>query len=231
MPWHQALIRFQEIDLQLQAFNERMREIQAELADRSEVTAARAQVEATRAQAEKAAKAQKDREFELEQVQRERRLKENQLYSGTITNARELTDLQAKASSLKRRQATLEDVLLEEMIAREAADEAAATAQARLRAVDEARETRNRQLRAELQEIQERGEALMDEAQELKAVIPDAVLDAYHYLKDRTGNRPVAQLDGEICSVCGIEVLKTTQRKVKNGQEAYCDGCRRLLVA
>ena len=41
MPWTDALIRFQEIDLELQHINERLADIAARLQDQSELDAAR----------------------------------------------------------------------------------------------------------------------------------------------------------------------------------------------
>lgn len=230
MPWTDALIRFQEIDLELQHINERLADIAARLQDQSELDAARDKATQRSAAAKAAQKAQADLEFELQRVQIELQRTDHSLYSGTITNARELRDLQTKAQFLCKRQAKLEDDLLEAMLAREEKDEAAQEAQVQLTSTTQRWESTHQDLLAERSDLREQGEALIHEAQHLKEKIPPAVQDSYHYLKSRTGGIPVSRLVGETCSMCGVEVLSATLRKVKSGEEAFCDSCRRLLV-
>ncbi len=231
MPWTDALLRFQEIDLELQQINRRLTEIAARLHDESELSQARQRAEQTAQQARTAGKTQKDIEFELQRVQADLQQTEQRLYNGSVTNPRQLEDLQAKSQSLRRRIAKLEDDLLEAMVAREEADTDAEAAATHLQEVSARRATLCQALTAERDTLQTREQGLHQEAQHVQERIPPNILDTYHYLRSRTGGIPVARLNGEICGMCGVEVLKPTQRKVKNGEEAYCDGCRRLLVA
>lgn len=231
MPWTDALVRFQEIDLELQQLNQKLTEIEIILHDTSALTQARQDAEQAARTAQIARKAQKDVEFELQKTQTEIQQTEQRLYSGSVTNPRQLEDLQAKSQSLRRWVAKLEDDLLEAMVAREEADEVDVKAGVHLKHITTKRANLEQNLAAERAVLQTRGQTLLQEAENIKARIPPPILDSYHYLTSRTGGIPVARLHGEICSMCGVEVLKPTQRKVKNGEEAYCDGCRRLLVA
>jgi predicted nucleic acid-binding Zn-ribbon protein len=231
MPWTDALVRFQEIDLELQRLNQRLTEIEAILLDTSALVDAQQNADQAAQVAHAARKAQKDAEFELQKTQTELQQTEQRLYSGSVTNPRQLEDLQAKSQSLRRWVTKLEDDLLETMVAREEADEVDAKASAHLRHIATKRTTLEQNLAAERAVLQTRGQTLLQEAENVKAHIPSAILDSYHYLTSRTGGIPVARLQGDICSMCGLEVLKPTQRKVRNGEEAYCDACHRLLVA
>ena len=231
MPWTDALLRFQDIDLELQKLNQKLADIEAILHDTSTLTQAQQQAEQAEKTAHAARKAQNDVEFELQRTQTELQQTEQRLYSGSVTNPRQLEDLQAKSQSLRKWVAKLEDDLLEAMVAREEADEADTKISAHLKHIATKRTTLEQNLAAERAVLQTRGQTLLQEAENIKAHIPQAIIDSYHYLASRTGGIPVARLNGEICSMCGVEVLKPTQRKVKTGEEAYCDGCRRLLVA
>ena len=231
MPWTDALLRFQEIDLELQSINQRLTAIETTLHDESELSQTRQEAEQLAQTAHAAEKTQKDLEFGLGRVQTDLRQTDERLYGGTVTNARQLEDLQAKSQSLRRWEAKLEDDLLEAMVAREEAVEAAVAAAAHLKNITEEREALCHSLVTERAKLQERGNSLLKEAQHVKEKIPPAVLDSYHYLTSRTGGVPVARLEGDVCSMCGVGVLKPTQRKIKNGEEAFCDGCRRLIVA
>ncbi|MBN2391152.1 MAG: hypothetical protein JXR84_10525 [Anaerolineae bacterium] len=231
MPWTDALLRFQDIDLELQKLNQKLADIEAILHDTSTLTQAQQHAEQAEQTAHAAHKAQKDVEFELQRTQTELQQTEQRLYSGSVTNPRQLEDLQAKSQSLRKWVAKLEDDLLEAMVAREEADEVDAKTNAHYKHIATKRATLEQNLAAERAVLQTRGQTLLQEAESAKARIPQAIIDSYHYLTSRTGGIPVARLHGEVCSMCGVEVLKPTQRKVKTGEEAYCDGCRRLLVA
>ncbi|MEJ5308540.1 MAG: hypothetical protein WHX52_02105 [Anaerolineae bacterium] len=231
MPWTDALLRFQDIDLELQRLNQRLAEIAAVLHDTDALTEAQRNAEQAARAAATARKAQKDIEFELQRTQTELQQTEQRLYSGSVTNPRQLEDLQAKSQSLRKWVAKLEDDLLEAMVAREEAEAADTQASASLKHLTTKRTTLEQNLAAERAVLQTRAQTLQEEAARVQERIPPAIMDSYRYLTSRTGGIPVARLNGDICSMCGVEVLKPIQRKIKNGEEAYCDGCRRLLVA
>jgi hypothetical protein len=230
MAWTQAIIRLQEVDSTLAENRQRLKEIERLLGESDVVAEAEAVVARRRKAATEARKAQETLEFELGQVQTKQSRSEHNLYSGRITNARELQDLQAESQSLKRRIAQLEDELLAAMMAREEADAATAAAEAHLTEVRDRMARHHAGLAAEAKTLEAANQALVEERALLVAEIPPSVLDSYAYLQDRTSHVPVAQLKGEICGVCGMVVTKPIQQTVRRGQEAYCNNCGRLLV-
>lgn len=230
MAWYKLIYRFQEIDLELLRIRRRLGEIAAALKDDAALVAARRAAEAKTTAASAAQQAQKDLEFELERVRIKLEQTENALYGGRITNARELQDLQAESKSLKRHQATLEDQLLEAMVVCEETTAAAAVAQEALRLAQQTWDDANRGLTVERDQLDAQAQALQDEAESLKPQLPPDVLDTYDYLRERSGGVPVARLKGDVCDCCGVEVLRSTLRKVNQHEVAYCDSCHRLLV-
>lgn len=231
MAWSQTLLRLQEVDHELERGARRLAEIAALLQDDAAVVAARREAEVCAAAAQAARRSQQELEFELNRVQTKRRQTEERLYSGRVTNPRELQDMQAESEALKHRIATLEDALLEAMLTREEADEGASAAQAVLQAAEERSAQQHSALSAELQALRESQTALKAEREALCASLSPKLLDTYTYLRGRTDGIPVAQVRGDVCSICGTELLPPTVRKVRNHEEAYCDSCRRLLVA
>ena len=230
MAWPQALIRLQEIDQTLKAHRARLVEIERALQDTAALQAAEQEAQ-TRAEAARTARqAQETLEFELSQVQVKRDLTEKALYGGRITNTRELQDLQAELQALTRRIATLEDRLLEAMLASEEADHAAEQARAAFQTLHSESQARQTALEEERSQLQREIAGLQAEREQTVSIIPPSVLDAYRYLYDRTGGMPVARLSGNVCGVCGVELTSPTRRKAQRGEVAYCDGCGRLLV-
>jgi len=230
MAWTQALLHLQEVDLALAENAKHQSAIESRLRDDVELREADRVAQRCHKEAEAARKAQESIEFELSRFQIKRDLTEQNLYSGRITNARELQDLQAELQSLRRQVAKLEDELLEAMMAREEADAADQDAQARLTAIRERLERNHAALTAERDALISDAAALRTQREQLRAEIPRAIIESYDYLKDRTAGMPVAQMKGGVCSICGTELLRPTQQAVQRGQEAYCDNCRRLVV-
>ncbi|MBN1874510.1 MAG: hypothetical protein JXA33_09800 [Anaerolineae bacterium] len=230
MPWPTALIRLQHIDFELTEIAQRLAAIEAILKDRSEIQRATQALQTYSTIAETARKQQQTLEFELNRIETKRRQTEQRLYSGKVTNPRELEDLQAESKSLLNRKSQLEDELLEAMIEREEADADQTTAQSQLKNTQTQQETQYKTLTTESEQILNRQRELQEERQILLPHIPANILETYHYLYSRMGGLPVAQLRGEVCSICGMNVNKPTQIKVRKGEEAYCDGCRRLIV-
>ncbi len=231
MAWNKALLRLQEIDTTLTAIHRLLEELEEALRDDHTLREARAHAQVTARAAAAARKAQGDLEFELQRVETERQQKETQLYGGTVHNARELQDLQAKVQSLRQRKATLEDALLEAMMAYEEAAATDAEGQTRLRQTEEEWHQSQAALRSERETLIARSRALEAEAQQLRQEIPPAILDSYTYLKPRLGGIAVAQLlEDDTCSLCGVSVSYTPRAAARAGEEAYCDGCDRLLV-
>jgi len=230
MSWTQALVRVQDVDLQLAGNHQRLREVEARLDDTSALRTARQEADARREATDAARKAQQELEFQVGQVQIQRERAEGNLYSGRITNTRELQDLQSKIRSLKRRINALEDELLEAMMAHEEARDAAQAAIANLDETQRRTDLTQSALTAERNRLKREDETLTAERQALRGQIPGSVIDSYDYLRKRTGGRPVAVLKGDVCSVCGMVVTMPVQQQVNRGQEAYCNNCRRLLV-
>jgi hypothetical protein len=231
MQWSQSLIRLQSLDLELEEHAQRLAEIATRLKEDAEVRQARRVADQRREAAAVARRHQGDLEFELGQVQIKRTRTEQNLYGGKIINSRELQDLQAELESLKRRVSVLEDQVLEAMLAREEADDAAKAAADRLAALEAALAQNQGALTAERDRRQAAVAALQGDRAGVVSGIPPRLLESYDYLRKRGGGIAVAHLrDDATCSVCGTELLRPTVQAVHRGQEAYCDTCRRILV-
>ncbi len=230
MSWTAAVLRLQEVDLELTALRKRLQEVEAGLQDDAALRAARQRTQEKTTTADTARKAQKDQEFELGQVEAKRQQKETRLYGGAIRNSRELEDLQAKVQSLKRRKSQIEDKLLEAMLVCEEAEAEEQQAAARLQDVEQQWQQNHETLSTERDALQARVATLEAEAAQHQGELPASVLDSYHYLQPRRGGISVARLQGDICSVCGIKATSQRKQSVKAGRETYCDGCNRLLI-
>ncbi len=148
-------------------------------------------------------------------------------------SAKEITGLQHELESLKRRQADLEDQVLELMERRETADAALASAQ-------EGRE----QAAADLERAtQLRDDALADIADStarheatrasLAAEVPAPLLALYDRIRTQTGTTGAALLQARQCQGCRIELNGREVAVVRNADSSEvvrCENCGRILV-
>ena len=159
---------------------------------------------------------------------------DKQLYSGTISNPRELQALQEDVESIQRRIAKLEDDELEIMEATEPVDAERELLAGKRGELDAQAET----LRAELSEAES---AIVGELAEVRAqrdaaaadVADDELLAEYEGMRKRLGGVAIARLVGSTCQGChlGLSAVEVDRiRKLSLDDRVTCEECGRLLV-
>lgn len=156
------------------------------------------------------------------------------LYSGTITNPRELQALEQEIASLARRIGDLEDKELEVLVDREPIDEGLAEgAEERKALLARAEEVASRITVAEA-EIDVELERVLAAREEAVAKVPDDLVREYDELRAAGGGVGVARLEhGTTCGGCHIQLSAVERDRIKGlpaDARIYCEECGRLLV-
>jgi predicted nucleic acid-binding Zn-ribbon protein len=155
------------------------------------------------------------------------------LYSGTVSNPRELQAMQDEIAALKRRIVQLEDQELELMEQIEPLDgEVAGLAAERAAADEQASNLRARIAEAEVT-IDGELEANRAERETLAAGVPAELLEEYDSLRKRTGGIAIARLVGSNCGGCHLQLSAVEVARLKKldpDEPANCEECGRLLV-
>lgn len=221
--------RLDQLDHQLAALPER--------AARDEAAAALAATEAATAETTEArdelARRQKRIDDEVESLKEKQGGFDAKLYSGTVTNPRELQDLQEEIESLGRRISILEDQELEVMVEVdpvEARLAELATAADEQRGALDAAETALTAAEAELGAESDAERARRAEA---AAPVPDDLLGTYEKLRGARGGIGVARLVGAQCGGCHLTLSAMEadrMRKLPDGEYGHCEECGRILV-
>jgi uncharacterized protein len=158
---------------------------------------------------------------------------EKQLYSGAVTNPRELQALQDDIASIRRRIGQLEDEELEIMELAEPVD----AQRAELAGEREALEGENRRLTDELAgaeaDIASELEAVRAEREQAAGAVDPDLWPEYDKLRAQLGGVAVARLVGSTCQGChlalsAVEVDRI--RKLGVDEIVHCEECGRLLV-
>ena len=171
-------------------------------------------------------------EREVDQLGQRREAEQVRMYSGDITNAKELQSLRAEITSLERRISEHEDAMLEVMERIETAENASAALEeqgseldGRIAELTAARDDAAAGHLAELGELK----VARDRQRE---VVEDDLMERYDAVRDRLGGGvAVGELREGMCTACRIELPLAEARELRSGPPlTTCPQCRRLLV-
>lgn len=172
-------------------------------------------------------------EDEIGSIREKAAAHDKQLYSGTISNPRELQAMQDEIAALKRRISQLEDQELELMEQIEPLDgELAGLAAERAAADEQAANLRARIAEAEVA-IDAELATNRTEREALAAAIEPALLADYEDLRRRLGGIAIARLVGNNCGGCHLQLSAVEVARLKKlgpDEPANCEECGRLLA-
>lgn len=230
------LLDLQELDTRLQRLDHRLRSLPeiaeaARLKERAD--ALDAELITAQTKASDVARHQRKAESDVDQVRSRAERDVKRMESGTITNARELQNLQAEIESLGRRQAELEEVVLEVMEQAEAAEsEVDSLTREREAAVAEAAEVTARRDTAAA-EIQWDRTRLNQDRERVAADIPEALLTFYDKLRSQYDGLAASPLRYGRCNGCKLALSTVELNEIRAAaadEIVRCENCRRILV-
>lgn len=167
--------------------------------------------------------------LELDGLNQKTKNSERRLYSGKVTNPKELSDLQQEIESLSRRREALEETILEVMIELEEAQKEHDRAAAVLKEAEASWSQKSARLQQEQNELALRLHHLMTARKQQTALLPAAALAEYDKLRQRSGGVAVAKLRVNQCLACQITVSANKVKEAREGKLVYCGGCGRIL--
>lgn len=205
--------------------------LETKLADASAVHSVRAALDSSeKNSAELKAKL---RTLELETSGLADKLKQvnERLYSGRITNAKELAGLNQDEKMLQRRKGELEDQELALMEQIESADNVAKEKRAAYENIEAETNRRNEKERAELRELDASDIELARKRAAIRAQLPTESLRVYDDLRRTKKGRAVAAIKASSCAACGYAVPSGLISRARVGTElVFCTNCERILA-
>ena len=222
---------------ELQLVDTQIARLEAALAALDDGTAMRAQVEQART-AEETARAElqarqsrlRDLELELQSTVGKATKVEQDLYSGRISNPKELRAMQEDVEALGRQRQRIEDEMLGLMEEVERQLE-------QIRALEAARQARERELDEHLEEYTTRQRALTAELEAarrqrdaLAAEVDPDFLRRYERLRSRKDGLAVTAVNGSVCNACHMTVPEAVLNAARERDEIRtCEDCGRIL--
>ncbi|MFG7942175.1 MULTISPECIES: zinc ribbon domain-containing protein [Streptomyces] len=179
------------------------------------------------------AREQTKAEQDVDQVRQRAARDQKRLDSGAVTNPKDLENLQSEIASLAKRQGDLEDVVLEVMERREAAQGRAAELSERVDSVAAKVEDATARRDAAVAELDSEEAGVRKERETLAAAVPEALLTLYGKIREREGGVGAARLYQRRCEGCRLELNITELNEVREAPAdavVRCENCRRILV-
>lgn len=226
------LLELQQVDLQMMEHQERKAAIDAQLKNNKAVRRAQKALQQAEGTLKPLKVEMRDLELQVQSNQDKQQRSEERLYSGAITNPKELQDMQRELEALKRYGAILEDRMIELMVHIDDAQAAYDTADETLDARRQEAASENADLSDELASILHNLTQLRTRRTELTEQIEASVLAKYEDLRPKRNNQPVAQLTADdSCSACGIQLIALAAKEIRQSNDlTTCRNCRRILV-
>ena len=173
-----------------------------------------------------------DRELEAKTLDVKIKGIEERLYSGRVTNPKELDGMEKDLQMHKRQRGALDDKLLALMDAVEQAQKHADDQARTLKQTETARTSDLEQLARERDALAARLAELHTEREQTRAALSADALRTYDHLRKTKGGRAVAQIKRDACSACGVGIPTGLIQRAREGNEiVLCSGCGRISTA
>jgi predicted nucleic acid-binding Zn-ribbon protein len=226
----QALYELQQVDLETQSVSRRLKGISASLGESSDLRRARKMVTEAEAQLTGYRAQMQNLDLEVTGLSDKIETNEKRLYSGRVTNPKELENLQQELASLKRWREKREEDLLEAMVATEEAEAGLTDAQAILTQVNETWHVQQGELTAEQARLEMRLEELVELKESLVEAVGSPDATTYESLRQRKAGRAVAAVKDGICEGCRMNPTSSQVQHARSGNElVFCNNCGRIL--
>jgi len=227
-----TLWQLQNIDQEIDDKTHRLRQVDESLANDPAVATARAALTTEQEKLGDLRAALQDRELEAKGLDAKIKELTQRLYSGTVSNPKELDGLSKDVEMHKRQRSTLDDKLLELMDAVDQASRRQDTQAASLKLVESKRTGDLDKLNLERKTLSTRLDVLHAEHEKTRASLDSDVLRIYDQLHRTKVGRAVAQLRRDSCGACGVTVPTGLVNRVRTGDEiVHCTSCGRILAA
>ncbi len=231
MSYIHQLFQLQKLDTEIDEKKKRLGEVLKAQKEPPALLAMRKRAETAAIELQKWQTNHQDLTLEVGSLSTKAKNSEDRLYSGKVTNPKELADLQQEIEALARRKAVLEDAIVEALVMVEEAEKEKTAADSELETAVTQWEAQSGHLKTEQNELALNLHKLMQTRKTRAATIDAAALREYDELRQQRNGLAVAGLRVNMCLGCQTTVSANKVREVDEGHKVYCGGCGRLLAA
>lgn len=225
------LYDLQLLDWDIQEREQKLADIQERLADDSKRISAKQRVDRIAARLTDLGTPRRQHEGAIQQIESRIGNIDKRIFSGMVTNARELEAFEEEKANLQRQHSDEEDSLLEILVEIEELQADDIQAKQTFESINSDRESEIIELQSNEATLDEELPDLYDQRNDMAAEYPPIALATYDMVKKRRGGQAVALVERGACLGCRLTLPTHELQKVRTTQEiVQCSSCTRILV-
>jgi uncharacterized protein len=225
-----ALYQLQQLDLDLERLIAEQQALIRSLQEDTMLSKARAEHQVAQQRLQAGLQAQKEAEWALEALNHRLRALDQRLYSGLITNPKELHAVQQEAQHLRAQQNRQEELTLEMMDANDALQAMAQQKHEALQRIEQTWQQLNASQLARREQLESRRNELREKRAQFAESIDGEVLKRYEALKRTRQGRAISRVEQGSCQWCRVILTPSELQRVRSSQSLLaCSNCGRIL--
>jgi uncharacterized protein len=224
------LFNLQQVDLELDRLTAELQSVTHSLQGNAGLKRLRAEYKAAQQQLQIGLQAQKEAEWALEDVNNRLKGQEERLFSGGVSNPKELQSLQNEVQRLRGQQSHQEEVTLEVLDVAETLQETAQRKYVALKQAEDAWEQEAASQVARRDQLEMKQQELQKKRKELSSGIEQEILLRYDTLRRTKQGRAVSKVEQNSCQWCRVILTPSELQQVRiNPELQMCTNCGRIL--
>ena len=225
-----TLFQLQQFDTETDLTLKRIQEIDYILGNRKELDTALKTQEKYKIILDGKIQNQKSAEQNVETQNAKLTQNQNRLYSGAITNPKELEGLQMESESLQKYLSILEERQLEAMLEADQAQDVFSKSSAIADRLMRDKQSEKEILSTEKSELESKIVSLQDTRVSFIDNTEITELSVYERLRKSSGGIAVALMINSSCSACGSNIPSAIEQEVRSPKKiSFCPACKRIL--
>ncbi len=222
------LYQLQELDLEIEQEEQSLAEKTGQIGVRDILDAASSRIESEQKNLDELRRQHRNAEAEFDDLLSKIAATEEQLYSGKITNPKELSSLQHEVTTMRTRSDELENKALEIIDRVEAAEASLTTAKDDYKKLEVEWQNGQKQLAVEIDKLNASLNDLKEKRHQLAGQIDSTAIDLYERIRQQKKDA-VAKVEQGICRACRISLSASALQRARSGQPVQCGTCGRIL--
>lgn len=224
------LFHLQQVDLEADRLAAELQSVTNTLQGNASLKRLRAEYKAAQQHLQAGLQAQKEAEWALEDVNNRLKVQEERLFSGGVTNPKELQSLQNEVQRLRGQQSHQEETTLEVLDVAESLQEMAQRKYVTLKQAEDAWEQEAASLVARRDLLEIKAQELQKKRKELSAGVEQEVLQRYDTMRRTKQGRAVSKVEQNSCQWCRVILTPSELQQVRISRELQtCTNCGRIL--
>jgi len=225
-----TLFQLQQLDLELDRLTNEHQAITTSLQGNAKLRKLRSDYEIAQEEWQSSLQTQKDAEWTLEDLNNRIQQQEQRLYSGSVTNPKELQSLQLEVQRLRAQQNRQEEHLLEVIDTTESLQEVAQLKLVGFQQAQDAWQEEFTGLTARREQVEEQQRQLREKREQLVASLNGDLVKRYETMRRTKQGRAVSKVDQNSCQWCRVILTPSELQHVRISSELQtCTNCGRIL--